>query len=229
MSIVEVKNYTKILKKKKVLNDVSITFDSGHIYGLYGRNGSGKTMMLRAISGLIFPTSGSVTIDGKVLHQDMSFPDSIGVIIENTNLLPQYSAYTNLKLLAKIRNSADDGDIFEAIRKVGLDPEDKRNVKVYSLGMKQKLSIAQAIFEKPDVLLLDEPTNALDQESIAIVRSVLMEMKEKGCTIIIASHHRDDLEYLCDEIYYMNDGILHTDAGSNEYLPKPKRREAAFE
>ena len=177
---VEVKNYSKKLKGRNVLDNVSYKFEGGNIYGLYGRNGSGKTMLMRAVAGLIFPTSGEVIIDGKVLHKEISFPKDMGVIIENMELMPQYDAYDNLKILGKIRKTATDDDINSTLEKVGLHDVKGKKVRTYSLGMKQKLAIAQAIFEHPKLLLLDEPTNALDEESINDIRKLLLELKEKG-------------------------------------------------
>lgn len=206
--MIQIENLTKIIKKKTILNNINYTFKDGTIYGLYGRNGSGKTMLLRAIAGLIFPTEGEIRIDGKILHKDISFPPSVGVIIENTSLLPEYDAFTNLKILAQIKNVATDEDINNAIEKVGLDPKNKQRVKTYSLGMKQKLAIAQAIFESPQLLLLDEPTNALDEKSIEAIRELLLEMKKDGKTIIIASHNKDDLRILSDVTLHIVDGEL---------------------
>lgn len=206
--MISINNLTKKIKGKVVLNEVTYDFMDGKIYGLYGRNGSGKTMLLRAIAGLIFSTEGKILVDEKEIHKEISFPPNMGLIIENTSLLPQYDAFTNLKILAKIRNVASDSDIKEAIAAVGLDPESKQLVKTFSLGMKQKLAIAQAIFEKPSLLLLDEPTNALDEESIYIVRNILLEMKEKGATIIVASHNKEDLNILSDFRLKMIDGKL---------------------
>lgn len=203
---IEVKNYSKKLGKQIVLNDVNYSFESGKIYGLYGRNGSGKSMLLRAISGLIFPTEGQVTIDDKILHKDISFPDSLGLIIDKTELLPEYDAFTNLKMLAGIKKIASDEDIVAAIQRVGLDPLSKKKVRQYSMGMKQKLSIAQAIFEKPELLLLDEPTNALDQGSVDSLRELLLRLKNEGCLIIIASHNQEDLKILVDEQISIEDG-----------------------
>ena len=165
MSYIKIKNMSKRIKKRNVLEDITVSFEKGKIYGLYGRNGSGKTMLLRAIAGLIRPSTGEILIDGKKLHKDISFPPSVGEIIEHTSLLPQIDAYTNLKQLSKIKKCATDDDIFTALEKVGLVGE-KKKVREYSLGMKQKLAIAQAIFEKPELLLLDEPTNGLDEESV---------------------------------------------------------------
>ena len=205
---VEVKNYSKKLKGRNVLDNVSYKFEGGNIYGLYGRNGSGKTMLMRAVAGLIFPTSGEVIIDGKVLHKEISFPKDMGVIIENMELMPQYDAYDNLKILGKIRKTATDDDINSTLEKVGLHDVKGKKVRTYSLGMKQKLAIAQAIFEHPKLLLLDEPTNALDEESINDIRKLLLELKEKGVLIIVASHNKEDIELLSDVKINMADGKI---------------------
>ena len=162
MNKIQVKNLSKEIKGKYILNNINLSFERGKIYGLYGRNGSGKTMLLRALAGLLIPTEGEIDMDGKILHKDMDFPENVGIIIENTSLLPQFDGFTNLKQLGKIRNVATDEDIDNALDTVGLKGENKK-VKAYSLGMRQRLSIAQAIFEKPELLLLDEPTNALDE------------------------------------------------------------------
>lgn len=179
MSEIIIENFSKTINNNKILDNVNLTFESGHVYGLVGRNGSGKTMLLRAICGLIFPDSGKVIIDGKQLHKDISFPESCGIIIENTDLLPNFSAFDNLKMLSEIKNTANDNMIKSAIKSVGLDPDSKKKVKTFSLGMKQRLSIAQALFEDPDILLLDEPTNALDEDGVNDVRRILLEQKKK--------------------------------------------------
>ena len=204
--MVEVKGYTKIIKRKKVLDNISYSFEDGMIYGLYGVNGSGKTMLLRAISGLIKPTDGKVIIDGKLLNKDISFPESIGLIIENMELIPYLSAEDNLKLLADIKKIATEDDIKEALNRVGLVSKEK--VKTFSLGMKQKLNIAQAIFENPKLLLLDEPTNALDEKSVDLVHDILSEEKKRGATIIMATHNRYDIEDTCDKVLHMVNGKL---------------------
>lgn len=206
---IEIRDYVKKIKKNTILNHINYEFFSGNIYGLYGRNGSGKTMLLRAIAGLIYPTEGYIQIDGKRLHQDMDFPEDTGIIIENIELLPQFDAYTNLKLLANIRKKATDEDIYDALEKVGLKEVGKKKVRTYSLGMKQKLAIAQAIYEKPRLLLLDEPTNALDEKSIQMVRDLLVAMKEQGTLILIASHNKEDIRYLADVVLEVSDGEIH--------------------
>ena len=150
MSYIEIINMSKKIKKRNVLENITVSFEKGKIYGLYGRNGSGKTMLLRAVAGLIRPSEGEIFVDGKQLHKDISFPPSVGVIIEHTSLLPQFDAYTNLKNLSKIKKVASDEDIDMALKEVGLSGE-KKKVREYSLGMRQKLAIAQAIFEKPEL------------------------------------------------------------------------------
>ena len=205
MNKIQVKNLSKEIKGKYILNNINLSFERGKIYGLYGRNGSGKTMLLRALAGLLIPTEGEIDMDGKILHKDMDFPENVGIIIENTSLLPQFDGFTNLKQLGKIRNVATDEDIDNALDTVGLKGENKK-VKAYSLGMRQRLSIAQAIFEKPELLLLDDPTNALDENYINKVREILLKEKDRGAIVIIASHNKDDLRILADEIISMSDG-----------------------
>lgn len=206
MSEIIIENLSKTIKNNKILDNVNLTFESGHVYGLVGRNGSGKTMLLRAICGLIFPDSGKVIIDGKQLHKDISFPESCGIIIENTDLLPNFSAFDNLKMLSEIKNTANDNMIKSAIKSVGLDPDSKKKVKTFSLGMKQRLSIAQALFEDPDILLLDEPTNALDENGVNDVRRILLEQKKKNKLIIIASHNKEDISLLSDTVISVSNG-----------------------
>lgn len=206
MSEIIIENLSKTIKNNKILDNVNLTFESGHVYGLVGRNGSGKTMLLRAICGLIFPDSGKVIIDGKQLHKDISFPESCGIIIENTDLLPNFSAFDNLKMLSEIKNTANDNMIKSAIKSVGLDPDSKKKVKTFSLGMKQRLSIAQALFEDPDILLLDEPTNALDEDGVNDVRRTLLEQKKKNKLIIIASHNKEDISLLSDTVISVSNG-----------------------
>lgn len=205
---IEIKDYTKVIKGKTILDNINYTFEGGRIYGLQGRNGSGKTMLLRAISGLMFATSGHITIDGKVLHKDIEFPENLGLIIESTELLPQFDAFTNLKLIADIKKVSTDDDIRRVIEDVGLDEAGNKKVKEYSLGMRQKLAIAQAIFEKPEILLLDEPTNGLDEASVEKIRKLLKAQAEGGTLIIVASHSKEDIEFLSDVLIKMDNGRL---------------------
>ena len=205
--MVEIKNYCKSIKSRPILNNVSYNFEYGKIYGIYGHNGSGKTMLLRAIAGLLVPDSGSVVIDGKVLHKDMSFPPSIGIVIENMNLLPQYNAFDNLKILGKIKKTATDEAIKTALERVGLKSDLKK--KKFSLGMKQRLNIAQAVFEKQKIILLDEPTNALDNDGVQLIYKLLKEEKERGALVVITTHHKEDLEEICDVVLKMTEGEVH--------------------
>ena len=165
-------------------------------------------MLMKHILGFVSPTSGSITIDGKVLGKDIDAPDNIGAIIENPGFLPGYSGFRNLKMLASIRHKISDEDIKNAIRLVGLDPESKKHVGKYSLGMRQRLGLAQALMEHPDILLLDEPLNGLDNEGVEEIRKVLLSLKEKGKLIILASHSKEDIQILCDTVFRMDHGKI---------------------
>lgn len=206
--MIQLQNVNKKIKTNQVLNNISYTFEERKVYGLYGRNGSGKTMLLRAVSGLIRLDSGSIYVDGKKLHEEISFPENTGIVIENMELLPRFSARQNLKILAKIRNTADDRSITEALKRVGLDPDSTLKVKKFSLGMKQRLNIAQAIFEKQKLILLDEPTNALDEKGVELIYDIIREEREKGAVIVIATHHKEDLEELCDVVLKIDEGKI---------------------
>ena len=200
-----VENINKTIDKKIILNDVSLKLRSGMIYGFVGRNGSGKTMLFRALSGLMSIDSGTVSLDGKVLHKDFDVLPELGIMIENAGLYPQLSGFDNLKRLSSIRKKADDDTIREYIRTVGLDPDDKRPFRKYSLGMKQRLVFAQAIFEDQKILMLDEPTNAMDDSGVQMVRDILLERK-KDSIILIASHNHEDIDLLADEKYRVSNG-----------------------
>ena len=198
-------NVSKNIKGAQVLKNISLEFYKGRIYGLYGYNGSGKTMLLRMVAGLIRPTEGEVYIDSKVMHKDMDFPENIGVMIENPNLWNNYTGKEALYSLARINCKIGFSEIDDALRRVNLDPEDKRIIKKYSLGMKKRLGIAQAIMEKPEILLLDEPSNALDKIGTEMVHNIILEEKEKGTLIILASHQKEDLK-ICDEVIEIEAG-----------------------
>ena len=206
--MIQLQNVTKRIKENTVLDNVSYTFKSGFVYGLYGQNGSGKTMLLRAISGLINLDSGSIFIDGEKLHDKIEFPPETGIVIENMELLPECSAKRNLQMLAKIKNIADEKDIIFSLERVGLDPDSEKKVKKFSLGMKQRLNIAQAIFENQKIILLDEPTNALDEESVQLIYKIIREEKSRGATIIVATHHKEDLKEVCDVILKIAEGKI---------------------
>lgn len=206
--MIEVKDVSLIIKEKEILKDINADFEKGMIHGLIGRNGSGKTMLMKTICGFVRPTRGTVTVDGLIIGKDRDFPDKIGVIIETPSFIPEYSGYQNLKNLADFKKKIGKQDIIEVIKQVGLDPFDKKSVKKYSLGMRQRLGIAQAIMEKPDILILDEPMNGLDQEGVDEIRKLLLNLKEEGKTILISSHSRDDIDILCDRRYMMSHGNL---------------------
>ena len=205
---IKIENVNKSIKKAEILKDINLSFEGGKVYGLKGKNGSGKTMLMRAICGLITPDSGTIDINGKILGKDISFPESIGVLIENPAFISNYTGFKNLKVLSSIQGKIGDEDIRKALEEIGLDPDDKRTFKKYSLGMKQKLGIAAAIMEKPDIVILDEPINALDEASVENVRSILAKQKERGAIIIIACHDKGELEELSDEIIEISDGKI---------------------
>ena len=207
-TVVRLEDYCKSFKSAEVLKNINLTLESGKVIGLKGKNGSGKTMLMRAISGLILPTSGKVYINDKELGRHISFPPSIGILIENPSFISNYTGFKNLKILASIQNRISDDEIRDAIRKVGLDPDDKRTFKKYSLGMKQRLGIAAAIMERPDIVILDEPINALDEAGAGLIKGLLDELKANGSLIIIACHDTEELNYLSDEIYEIYDGEI---------------------
>lgn len=203
-----IEHLTKRVGANEVLKDISVVFDGGKIYGLRGKNGSGKTMLMRAICGLIRPTCGTIQINDRILWKDMSFPDSIGVLIENPSFIDSFSGYRNLKALADINHKIGEKEIRETIKRVGLDPDDNKKYRKYSLGMKQRLGIAAAVMEKPDIILLDEPINALDENGVKEIRNLLLELKNENRIMIIACHDREELEYLSDEIIEIANGSI---------------------
>lgn len=205
---IEVKNYTKIIKGNVILDDINLTLESGKIYGLKGTNGSGKTMLMRAIAGLIIPNEGSVMLDGALLGKDISFPESMGLLLEYPSFVNGYTGFKNLKMIASIDQKIKDEQIRDSIQMVGLEPEDKRSFRKYSLGMKQKLGIACAIMEKPELLILDEPFNALDEKGADMVRGILQDFKDENKLIILACHDKEELESVADEIYEIYEGKI---------------------
>lgn len=205
--IVKVENVTKYFKQEKVLDDVNMNLETGHIYGIVGKNGAGKTVLFKIIAGFIKPSSGKVTVAGKIIGVDRDFPDSLGLIIETPGFLSQYNAYQNLFYLANINNKISKEDIKEAIRMVGLDSDSNKKVGKFSLGMRQRLGIAQAIMENPNLIILDEPMNGLDKKGIEDVKELLLKLKGDGKTILMASHYAEDME-ICDEVFQMEDGKL---------------------
>lgn len=199
---------SKTIQGRTVLDQIDLTMQSGKIYGLVGKNGSGKTMLLRCISGMVHPTKGRIRWNDKVLYRDMDCIESVGLLLETIGLYPEFTGFENLKLLAGIRSRIGDEEIREAIRQVGLDPADTRTVKKYSLGMKQKIVLAQAFMEQPELLMLDEPTNALDEASVIRTRERIKESAERGAIVLLASHNKEDIASLCDETYFMEEGKL---------------------
>lgn len=205
---VELKNVSKRLNDVTVLEDISLTLESGTIYGLKGKNGCGKTMLMRMMAGLIYPTSGTVSIDGEILHKDIATPRSIGILIENPAFLPGYTGQQNLELLAGLTGKADRTQIAKTMSRVGLAPNDKRTYRKYSLGMKQRLGIACALMECPDLILLDEPINAIDEKGVPKIWEALQEEKQRGALIMLACHDTEELTSLADRIITIEEGKI---------------------
>ena len=204
--MVEVLNAVKKFKETVALNNVTVRFETGKIHGIIGRNGSGKTVLFKCICGFMQLTSGSILVDGRPVRPGTA--QEIGIIIEEPGFIGSLSGYQNLKLLASIRRKISDAEIRQALERVGLDPNLKKRVSKYSLGMKQRLGIAQAIMEKPKLLILDEPMNGLDKRGVLEIRRVLKELNGEGATIILSSHYAEDIETLCDSVYEMDGGGL---------------------
>ena len=205
---ISIEHVTKKIKDATVLKDICLEMKGGTVYGLQGKNGSGKTMLMRAISGLIRPTSGRIVINGELLHKNISIPRSIGLLLENPSLLPEYDASQNLKLLAKMQGGVPEEEIRQLIRDVGLDDAGHKKVEKYSLGMKQRLGIAAAILGSPDIILLDEPINAIDGEGVEEIRSLILSLKNEKRIIIVACHDKEEMNLLADEIVHLRDGRI---------------------
>ena len=211
--VVEVNHVTKKYEKNEVLKNVTLRCEAGRIYGLIGRNGSGKTVLMKCICGFLPATTGTIHVSGKQIGKDTDFPESLGVIIETPGFLTQYTGMKNLEILANMQRLISEADIRLILRKVGLDPDMKKPVGKYSLGMRQRLGIAQAIMEDPRLLILDEPFNGLDKHGVAEIRELLLELKAAGKTILLASHNEEDIRILCDHVYEMDGGILKERTG----------------
>lgn len=205
---VEVKNFKKILKGNVILSDINLKLYKGKVYGFKGKNGSGKSMLFRAISGLIKPTEGEVIVNGKKIGKDISFPENLGILIEYPGFLPDFTGFKNLKYLADINKKINHDDIKATLKAVGLNPEDNRKFKKYSLGMKQRLGIAQAVMENPDIVILDEPTNALDSDGIQLINKIIQDLKNQNKLILISNHNKEEMEMIADEIYTIHEGKL---------------------
>lgn len=205
---IEVQNVVKRFRDQVVLKNVSISFEKGKIHGIVGRNGSGKTVLFKCICGLMHPEEGVILVNGKRVGRDVDMPEDIGAIIEAPGFLPNYSGYKNLRFLANIRRKIGKEEILNVLNTVGLDPESRKHVGKYSLGMRQRLGIAQAIMEDPEILILDEPMNGLDNAGVQDIRALLLELKAQGKTILLASHNHEDIAALCDTVHEMDGGVL---------------------
>lgn len=205
---IEVQNVVKRFRDQVVLKNVSISFEKGQIHGIVGRNGSGKTVLFKCICGLMHPEEGVIFVNGKRVGRDVDMPEDIGAIIEAPGFLPNYSGYKNLRFLANIRRKIGKEEILNVLKTVGLDPESRKHVGKYSLGMRQRLGIAQAIMEDPEILILDEPMNGLDNAGVQDIRALLLELKAQGKTTLLASHNHEDIAALCDTVHEMDGGVL---------------------
>lgn len=206
--MIQVNNLSLRIKKDLILSDINIHVKKGEITGIVGRNGCGKTMLMKCITGFVKPTEGEVIFGGKKIGRDTDFPDNTGIIIETPTFIPYYSGMRNLKELAMLKKKIGKKEIEDILKVVGLYENRNKHVHKYSLGMRQRLGIAQALMENPDTLILDEPMNGLDKECVAMVRNILMDLKEQGKTILLVSHNSEDIGILCDKIYEMDKGRI---------------------
>ncbi|MHB1313932.1 MAG: ATP-binding cassette domain-containing protein [Christensenellales bacterium] len=205
---ISVQNVTKKFGEETVLCDISHDFEEGKIHGIVGNNGSGKTVLMKCICGFLLPNKGRIFVNYKQVGKDMDFPDNIGIIIETPGFLPNLSGLKNLQVLASLQRKIDSATIRETIRRVGLDPAVKKPVGKYSLGMRQRLGIAQAIMENPSLLILDEPLNGLDKNGVAEMRMLIKGLREQGKTVLLASHNQVDIDELCDTVCELDAGVL---------------------
>ncbi len=207
-TVIAVENISLFIGKNKILHEISMEFEEGKIYGVIGRNGSGKTMLMKCICGFIPVTKGRIVVERQVVGRDVDFPKDIRFILETPGFIPYYSGYRNLKNLAKLNRKIGKEEIESALEVVGLKEKAKLSVRKYSLGMKQRLGLAQAIMENPKILILDEPMNGLDKEGVVQMREYLLRLKEKGTTILLASHSAEDIAVLCDDTYELEHGKI---------------------
>ncbi|MEG0357355.1 MAG: ATP-binding cassette domain-containing protein [Christensenellaceae bacterium] len=205
---ISVQHVYKDFNGEEVLKDVHHDFETGKIHGIVGNNGSGKTVLFKCICGFLFPTKGKIFVDYEQVGKDMDFPDDMGIIIETPGFLPNISGLKNLQILASLKKKISDKEVVLAIKSVGLDPFIKKHVGKYSLGMRQRLGIAQAIMENPSLLILDEPFNGLDKQGVADMRELIKGLREQGKTVLLASHNKYDIEELCDTVCEMDAGVL---------------------
>ena len=205
---IKVENVSKDFAQERVLRSVTREFESGLIHGIVGNNGSGKTVLMKCICGFLVPTEGKITVNGQIVGKDVDFPGNMGLIIETPGFLPNVSGVKNLEILASLNKKIGLSEIAEAIRTVGLDPKLNKPVGKYSLGMRQRLGIAQAIMEDPKLLILDEPLNGLDKHGVREMRQLIKGLKEQGKTILLASHNQGDIDELCDTVCEMDAGVM---------------------
>lgn len=205
---ISVRNVCKDFGQVRVLKSVSRDFEAGKIHGIVGNNGSGKTVLMKCICGFLLPTEGMVLVNGKRVGKDVDFPSDLGIIIETPGFLPNITGVKNLEILASLNKKIGLADIADSIRRVGLDPQSKTPVGKYSLGMRQRLGIAQAIMENPSLLILDEPMNGLDKHGVAEMRKLIKGLKNEGKSILLASHNQGDIDELCDTVCEMDAGIM---------------------
>lgn len=208
MPYIEIERVTKKFKEDIVLHDINVFMEWGRVYGFSGNNGSGKTVLMKCICGFLPVTEGTIRVNGKVIGREIDFPENIGVIIETPGFLTNLTGMRNLEILAALRGRISRKEVEAAIRKAGLDPKLKKAVSKYSLGMRQRLGIAQAIMEDPEFLILDEPFNGLDKHGVSDIRALLLDLKKQGKTIILASHNSEDIRILCDKVYEMDGGRM---------------------
>ena len=207
-AMIEVQNVNKSFGEEHVLIDVSHNFETGKIHGIVGNNGSGKTVLMKCICGFLKPDSGTIFVNHKQVGRDTDFPEDIGIIIETPGFLPHLSGTQNLKILASLKKKANDHTIRAVLEQVGLDPDMKKPVGKYSLGMRQRLGFAQALMEDPSLLILDEPFNGLDKYGVVHIRNVIKGLRTEGKTVILASHNQVDIDELCDTVCEMDAGVL---------------------
>ncbi len=210
---IELKNVTKEFDKVEIIKNISLEFETGKIYGLYGRNGSGKSVLMKLICGFLIPTKGKILINGKDFNAKNEYPDNLRAVIEKPSFFPELTGFENLKLLAKIQNKISDEEIIKALDLVNLIDEKDKKYSKYSLGMKQKLAIAQAIMEDPSILILDEPFNGIEEKSVEKITKFLKEEAKNGKTIIFSTHIKEDLENLADIIYKIDNGTIYENQG----------------
>lgn len=208
MPYIEIEHVTKKFKEDTVLFDINVSMEQGKVYGFSGNNGSGKTVLMKCICGFLPVTEGTIRVNGRAIGKEIDFPQDIGVIIETPGFLTNLTGMRNLEILAALRGNIGRKEIVDAIKKAGLDPALKKSVSKYSLGMRQRLGIAQAIMEDPEFLILDEPFNGLDKHGVADIRKLLLDLKAQGKTIILASHNSEDIRILCDKVYEMDGGRM---------------------